>query len=148
LFRKPKKIKINFGDSSLIISKEGRIELVHLTILKYFIKHCLRVKKNSLEVNEKIWYFGNLNFFLQKKSKNSRMGKGKGMLDRAVMRVKKNFILFEFKGYSIYRLNKLCINVNKKLSLGLYTISKNNNTYPMWCKNNFYLHYFDKYLLY
>jgi ribosomal protein L16/L10AE len=48
------------------------------------------------------------------------MGKGKGMLERAVIRIKKNFSIFEFKGFSKYRLNKLVLNANKKLNLGLY----------------------------
>lgn len=76
------------------------------------------------------------------------MGKGKGMLDRAVIRVKKNFSIFEFKGFSKYRLNKFYLNINKKLNLGFYLYFKRSINYSLWCKNNNYVQYFDKYLLY
>ena len=115
----------------LLISKEGRVELIHLTVLKYYIKHCLKKKKKSLQISEKIWYLGKINFFLQKKSKNSRMGKGKGMLERAVIRVKKNFSIFEFKGFSVYRLKKFYININKKLNLGFFLYFKKKINYNL-----------------
>ena len=131
----------------MISSKEGRLELIQLTILKYFIKRCLK-KKKSFEINEKIWYFGKINFFIQKKSKNSRMGKGKGILERGVIRLKKNFIIFEFEGYSLYRLKKFVLNVNKKINLNFFLFFINKKTYNLWCKNNKYIYYFDKYLIY
>ena len=78
------------------------------------------------------------------------MGKGKGMLERSVIRSKKNFSIFEFKGFSNYRLNKFYLNINKKLNLGLYIYFKNNKiiNYNLWCKNTKYITFFDKYLIY
>jgi len=32
------------------------------------------------------------------------MGKGKGLLERKVLRIQKNFILFEFFGFSVFKL--------------------------------------------
>lgn len=132
----------------MIISKENRIELVQLTIIKFFLKNCLKKKNNSFQINEKIWYFGKINFSLQKKSKNSRMGKGKGMIERYVIRLHKNHILFEFKGFSYYRLKKFCLNVNKRTKLNFYLLFLKKINYKLWCSNNKYIYYFDKYLMY
>lgn len=76
------------------------------------------------------------------------MGKGKGMLERAVIRFRKNFKIFELKGYSDYRIQKFCINVNKKLNLKIMIKNNYNIVYNLWCKNNLYLNYFEKYLIY
>jgi len=59
------------------------------------------------------------------------MGKGKGMLERAVIRVKKNFSIFEFKGFSRYRLNKFCLNINKKLNLGFFLFFNKKISYSL-----------------
>ena len=59
------------------------------------------------------------------------MGKGKGMLERSVIRVKKNFSIFEFKGFSKYRLNKFYLNINKKLNLGFYLFFNKKQTYSL-----------------
>ena len=96
--------------------------------------------------SEKIWYFGRVNFYLQKKSKNSRMGKGKVMLERGVFRIKKNFILFEFKGFSNVYLKNFLKNINKKLNLNFYLYNNKNIKYNLWYNNSNYIQYFDKYL--
>lgn len=59
------------------------------------------------------------------------MGKGKGMLERQVLRVKKNFILFEFSGFSSYRLNKFCFFVNKRTRLDFRLFFLKNINYNL-----------------
>jgi len=59
------------------------------------------------------------------------MGKGKGMLERGVIRIKKNFILFEFKGYSKNYLNNFLKNINRKLNLNFYLYFLKNNNYNL-----------------
>jgi hypothetical protein len=78
------------------------------------------------------------------------MGKGKGMLERSVLRIKKNFILFEFKGYTRCKLKKFCFYINKRLKLNFYLFYKNTYTYKynLWCYKNHYINYFDKYGVY
>jgi hypothetical protein len=44
------------------------------------------------------------------------MGKGKGNIDRKVLKLNKNFILFEFYGISIYKLYFFVNKINKKLN--------------------------------
>ena len=76
------------------------------------------------------------------------MGKGKGMLERSVMRFKKNFKIFEFIGFSHYKLKKFILNVNKKFNCKFYLYTNKNTKYNFWCKNNKYVYFFDKYLIF
>lgn len=130
-FKKPENVKKNnFGDFSLICKNEGRIELIHVSILKKKIKTLIKKKKSEVDATrEKIWYFGTPNFFIQKKSKNSRMGKGKGLIERKVIRIKKNFKLFEFKGVSPIKLKKLLIFINKLMSVKFFLYKNYNNNF-------------------
>ena len=52
------------------------------------------------------------------------MGKGKGSLDRKVLKLKKNFILFEFYGISFYKLKWFVNKINKKLNFKFLFIFK------------------------
>lgn len=54
-FKKPNKIKLNFGEFAFFTSREGRIELIHLSILKKNMKNFVKKKKNNIDViREKI----------------------------------------------------------------------------------------------
>ena len=147
-FNKPKKIKLKLGDSALISLKESRIELSILGRMKRFLKKLM--SKRYLNVHykrEKIWYFGKTYYFLQKKSKNSRMGKGKGSIDRKVLKLKKNFILFEFCGMSYYKLNWFVNKINKKLNFKFRIFSKKITLNSTWfCRKN-YNFFYKKYLI-
>ena len=146
-FKNPKRTKNKFGDFGLACYNEGRIELVQISSLKKKMKLFIRKKKSeSDKTREKIWYFGRPNFFIQKKSKNCRMGKGKGLIERKVIRVRRNFILFEFQGVSILKLRTFLKFVNKFLSVKLYLTKNYDINYSLWSKSNRYFVYHDKYL--
>jgi hypothetical protein len=54
-FRKPKNIRLIYGESGLVVIKEGRIELIHLTLLKRLLKSLIVKKKNEVDYSrEKI----------------------------------------------------------------------------------------------
>lgn len=58
------------------------------------------------------------------------MGKGKGLIERHTIRVRKNLCLFEFIGFPIIVLKKILIRLNKKLGVKLnfyYNVSNNYN---------------------
>lgn len=104
-FNNPKNIKINFGDAAIVNLKEGRLELIQINGVKKFLKKLIKKKNQKLNFSrERIWYYGRPNFYIQRKSKNSRMGKGKGLPERKIIRIKKNFILFEFYGINLFKL--------------------------------------------
>lgn len=126
-YRKPKKPKLDFGDFGLITKNEGRLELIQLSFFKKIVKTFIKKKKSNIDIiREKIWYFGRPNFLIQKKSKNSRMGKGKGMIERKVIRIRRGVVLFEFLGVHPQKLKKLALKVNKICNVKFSIISNYN----------------------
>jgi ribosomal protein L16/L10AE len=79
-------------------------------LLKLILK---RRKKFNKFKKRKVWVFLKPNQPISKKSKNSRMGKGKGSFLRWVTRLPRGFILMEFKGLKYQRLIKLNKEVTK-----------------------------------
>lgn len=54
-FKKPKNIKLVFGDSGILNLKEGRLELIQINGTKKFLKKLIKKKKNKLSfIREKI----------------------------------------------------------------------------------------------
>lgn len=131
-FRNPKKPKLIFGNSGIITKNEGRIEFIQLTTIKKIIKTFIKKKKSNIDIiREKIWYFGRPNFYIQKKSKNSRMGKGKGLIERKVIRIRRGVVLFEFLGVNMLKLKKLIKKINKYLNVKFFVISNENLTFNL-----------------
>lgn len=146
-FKNPKNIKLTFGESAIINLKEGRLELIQINSIRRVLKRLLKkTRKRTGCKREKSWYFGRPNFYLQKKSKNSRMGKGKGSLERKVMRLKKNFILFEFFGVSVFKLKWFLNTINKKSGLRFQLFIPQIKQIQNWCKPNTSRYYYSKYL--
>lgn len=144
-----KKPKLLVGDYGFVASNESKMELIHLT----FLKKCLKIfnikkksNKNNLK-NLKIWVSLLPNSTISRKSKNSRMGKGKGLFDRWVFRFQQGSTLVEFLGVSRYRLIKTIIYLNKKFKLQLKLVSKHvsSSYYCNWSKCNESLEFFNKY---
>lgn len=75
------------------------------------------------------------------------MGKGKGLVNRKIIRCYKNTILFEFMGIPFYKLLLITKKINKKLNFKIGVICKNNNMYKAAFKLNTPIKYFNKYLL-
>lgn len=145
--RNPKIPKLTFGNSGIITKNEGRIEFIQLTTIKKVIKTFIKKKKSNVDIiREKIWYFGRPNFYIQKKSKNSRMGKGKGLIERKVIRIRRGVVLFEFLGVNVAKLKKLIKKINKYLNVKFFIITKENINFNLWSKKNKYLYYYEKYL--
>jgi ribosomal protein L16/L10AE len=93
-----KSIKLNYGEYAIISANESKMELIQFTLLKRMIKKLVKKRKKikskgrvrSSQVadsktkskNYKIWVNLLPNYIISKKSKNSRMGKGKGSFSR------------------------------------------------------------------
>lgn len=147
-FSVPKKINFKLGDSLIISLKEARIELLHIGKMKRLLRKLLTKRMSGwYSIREKIWYYGKTYFYLQKKSKNSRMGKGKGTADRKVLRIKKNFVLFECKGMSLYKLKWFVNKINKKLNFKFSFFFKKLILKTNWFNKKTYSFYYKKYLL-
>jgi ribosomal protein L16/L10AE len=76
------------------------------------------------------------------------MGKGKGLFERRVVRLPKNFILFEFSGVSFFKLNRFVKKINKKLNFKTKILFNHKNFYKTPTKHNLISKFYIKYLKY
>jgi hypothetical protein len=74
------------------------------------------------------------------------MGKGKGMIERKVIRIRRGMILLEFSGVPPFKLNLLLPKLNRKLDIKLAIINNSFISYNIWSINKYY-YYHNKYLL-
>ena len=146
-FKKRQNCKVNqfffkFTETSLILSKSSNIEYNYISYFKKVLKKFFKFKKTKLK---KVWIFLNKNFPITKKSKNSRMGKGKGKVVRYCMKTCNNYVLFEFSGFNI----KSLLRVKKLFSFKLKThmfifsnflIKKNNKFFQK--SESMFKHYY------
>nr|NP_149386.1 ribosomal protein L16 [Tetrahymena thermophila]AAK77583.1 ribosomal protein L16 [Tetrahymena thermophila]6Z1P_Ar Chain Ar, Ribosomal protein L16 [Tetrahymena thermophila SB210] len=124
-FKKTTKYRLVFGNSMILLYKNARFESIYFELFRKYIK--VISKKKNININYRnCWIFLRMNTPLTKKSKNSRMGKGKGALYRWLVRLPKHYKLLEFKNVNYYRLNFLTKKWSKRLSLPLAFVSKAN----------------------
>jgi len=107
---------ITFGDFSITLCKSYNIEYIYLYNFKKSLKKYYQFKQNT---TKKTWLFLHKNYPLTKKSKNARMGKGKGSLSRYCSRVLQNHNLFEFIGFNLCELVRLKKILNNKINIPL-----------------------------
>lgn len=98
------------------IKKSVRAELIFFFFLKKQLKE---LKNSSYEktffFKKQIWICWPLNAPLTRKSKNARMGKGKGLFTRWTTTFKKFTIFLQFSSFvSIKKVCLLCIKLRKK----------------------------------
>lgn len=115
-YKKTIKNRFIFGNSMITLLKNSRFEAVYYELFRKFIKNIIK-KKHSFNLDKNYWIFLKMNTPLTKKSKNSRMGKGKGSLYRWLIRLPQNYKLIEFKNVNYYRLNYLTKLWSKKINL-------------------------------
>jgi len=108
-----KKLNLAFGDFSITLCKSYNIEYIYIYNFKKGLKKYYSFKKGP----RKVWLTLHKNYPLTKKSKNSRMGKGKGTFIRFCSRVLQNHNLFEFRGFNIYDVQRLQHIFKKKVNI-------------------------------
>lgn len=101
---------IYYGNFGLKILKSGHLRLKQIETLRKFI---LRFTKKY----EIIWIRVLPHIPITKKPKEVRMGKGKGMVEHWVSRLKAGHILFELSHMRFSRAQMILTKVAKKLSL-------------------------------
>ena len=105
--------KLIFGDFALTLCKSYNLEYIYI----YNFKRSLKNYFNFKGVKKKIWLFLHKNYPITKKSKNARMGKGKGSLVRYCSRVLQNHNIFEFSGFNLIEVIFLKKIFKKKVSI-------------------------------
>jgi len=91
--------KLTFGNLGFFFIKNFRFEYLYFLFFKKLLK---LLNKNKFASFNKFffWFFLKGNFPLTKKSKNARMGKGKGVFSRWVIILANNFFFLEFLTYN------------------------------------------------
>lgn len=120
-----KKVKLNYGNFGFISLKNIQFEYVYFFFIKRFLKYFFKFKY-SLGNYFKVWVFLKGNFPISKKSKNSRMGKGKGSFSRWLIKLNEGHTIMEFKSVPLLRLKKLQQSWNKTLGFNIIIYKKIN----------------------
>lgn len=132
--------KILYGDTLVYFAKEGGLDLIYFKFLKKQLKLLFKWKLHDASIyKKKVWFFVNLNFPVTKKSKNARMGKGKGGFIRWRCRIKKDAKFFETKQFSKYRINfflkkiqpktQIPLKVCQRTKVKLYNVTTKNSNF-------------------
>jgi ribosomal protein L16/L10AE len=139
--RNKKKIKIpnlRFGNVGLMFSHEGSLEIKQLLIVRRFLKKKLRrrdKKKKKIRFwsrsHKAVWLYLVPNFIISKKSKNSRMGKGKGLFLKWVIRVKTGFVFLELNKIHPKKVFNVISRLVRLLKVKVSVIKKEATEYSL-----------------
>ena len=124
-FLQPKLPKLKFGESGLAFNQNVRFEFCYFLYIRKFLKKTIKSKKRFF-FDKSVWVFIRPNHVMTKKSKNSRMGKGKGAFVRWCSLLQKGFIFIEFKNISPINLKKYSKKLEKKLKVPITLIHSEN----------------------
>lgn len=111
-------------ESFIFFKKPCRFEVKKFIFLKRKFKKLF--KKSKYFYGKKIIVFLNKNYPFSKKSKNARMGKGKGKYKRSVLKFEKNHILFKISGFKI---EKIIFFLKRLFKYGIFLNIKYNYKY-------------------
>jgi len=118
-------LKFCFGDKGLFTKLQSRVEKINIKIIRKLIKKRYRKKVKKIKVYNKYWIRFSQNLLLTKKSKNARMGSGKGKYVRCGFVLKPNSSFIEFKNYDYYFINWIKKRIYYKLNIFFYVLIKN-----------------------
>ena len=93
-----KNLQLFFGTFGIYLEKTCRLELIYLVLLRKILKRHKRSFKNKSIYSKRVLFWLRKNYIVSRKSKNARMGKGKGKFLRYAIRVPANYMILEFYG--------------------------------------------------
>jgi ribosomal protein L16/L10AE len=108
--RRHVKKNLVFGYSGLLLYRQTIIENVHFKYIRLLLKRRRRRSHKIRLVQQQYWVRFGKNVQFSKKSKNSRMGSGKGKYLRKATVIGKNKTILEFRYYRVeflYRLKQI-----------------------------------------
>ena len=103
--------KLRWGSIGIRLLSNLKFEHSYVLLFKKYFKRVIRRTKYKNLKKWRAWVFIKYNQPISKKSKNSRMGKGKGSFLRWCAKLKTGHILIETKRVRIYKF----INYKKKI---------------------------------
>lgn len=133
-----KKLYLSFGTHGIFSAKAARFELIYFVILRKILKKHRKYVKDRTVYPKRIWFWLRKNYIVSKKSKNARMGKGKGKFLRYAVYIVKNSIVLEFYGWHLNSIKSVTSKFSKKITLNL-DIVYNTNMHILHksCCNNY-----------
>ena len=118
-YNKINNFKLYFGNIAFFIFQSIQFEFIYFFLIKRVLKFFFKFKYITCNYF-KIWINLTANFPISYKSKNSRMGKGKGFFNRWSIKLNQNSILIEFKNINYIRVKLLSFYWNKFLKINIY----------------------------
>lgn len=94
-------------------------------MMRRLLKKLGKPKKKDKTPHKRLWFNLRSNYSITKKSKNSRMGKGKGKFVRKNIVVPSKFILIEFDGWTYKALRFVCFRFKTKANIRFKVFIKN-----------------------
>jgi ribosomal protein L16/L10AE len=125
-FKKNKIPKLRYGTSGLYCLHTFRFEYRYCLFLRKFFKRLFHKKKRKIATipRRRTWLFIRPNYVLTHKSKNARMGKGKGNFKRWCTIIYPGRIFIEHLNVPYFLYKKYVWKIKIKLKLQLYIIHK------------------------
>jgi hypothetical protein len=118
----------NSNFNFIFFLKSSNVELRYLSILKKLLKKIRHGTTKSIRrKTTRLFLSIAKNYIYTKKSKNSRMGKGKGRVSRLVIRVSKFKPFIYFSGHYSVSLSKITTSFSKKTRILLKQSTLNND---------------------
>lgn len=104
--RSTKLPSLSYGQCGLTTGRSLQFEYAYFFLIRRFLKNLYKYKYASSQ-HFKIWVFLKANFPISKKSKNSRMGKGKGAFNRWLIKLPQGHTMVEFTNVNPLQVSKL-----------------------------------------
>lgn len=122
-------LKLRYGSHGVYFNQPTRVELVYLVMLRRVLKKFRFTRKIDTSHHRKFWFCLKRNYTISKKSKNARMGKGKGKFLRWSILVPRNSMLLEFSGWHMKLIKYVCYKLDKKAKIKLNIFLKKRPKY-------------------
>lgn len=135
-FFKKKKYFLNLNKStaSFFFFTNIKLEYVYLKIIRKNIKYIFKRSK-KIFLSRAVWLNLKSNYPVSKKSKNSRMGKGKGKFLRWAIRLSSMVPFIKFFGFNLALLKRLSLKIRHLFKIKLFLASLQIKTY-LWCRQS------------
>ena len=116
------KKKLKHGTTGFYLLKTTSIEPIYLRFIRPLLKKIIKAR-NVKKKLKKFWLKLKTNFPVSKKSKNSRMGKGKGSFLRWIIKLTKYTIFLESTNISTYLARRIITKLNFKFLTKIFFFS-------------------------
>lgn len=117
-----KEPQLLLGNAGIFFFNHVQLEFLYLKFLRRRIRYIWK-KRAKRSFNRQVWLNLKPNYPLSQKSKNARMGKGKGMFMRWIVIVKGYYVFAEFFGFNAQLLFTLTKKLGRIFPTKLYFIT-------------------------